>query len=146
MVQDAGLLTFELIDTDPDWPGFTVTARSGAFSGSTDIWLSRADALGFTRELAHFDRLLQGEVRLRAGFGNEPSLVLVVRPYGHSGRLSVEAEVTDNVGGENCHMVRLFFVLPEPGLLTRFRSEFEDLLAGNRTEPACLSSAFAPAA
>jgi hypothetical protein len=146
-------LAFELIDDDALAPGFRVTARGDGYSGSTVIWLIRADADAFLNALEHLDASLNGEALLRAGWvekGEAPAdatadLVLAIRPFGHGGQLDVDVTMRAcaSQGGRNS--ARIWFVIPEPSALTRFRRALHALVGGNLGEPAVLTAALARA-
>jgi hypothetical protein len=146
-------LAFELIDDDPLAPGFRVTARGGDYSGATEIWLMRADAEAFLDALNRLDASLNGEARLRAGWveqGEAPTdakadLVLAIRQFGHAGQLEVDVTVRASASQGGRNSARVWFVLPEPNALTRFRRTLEGLVGGNMGGPAVLTAALARA-
>ena len=144
-------LAFELIDADVRAPGFRVTARGEGYSGNTEIWLMRADADAFLDALDRLDSSLKGEARVRAGWvdqGEAPTdakadLLLRISPWGHAGQLEVDVTMraSDSQGGQN--MARIWFVLPEPSALTRFRRALRGLVEGTNCAPAVLTAAIA---
>jgi hypothetical protein len=142
-------LSFHQIDDDLDTPGFFVEAHGDRYSGVTEIWLFRGHINEFVDALDQLDSSLKGEARLRAGWvdqGEEPSdaaadLVLVIRPWGAAGQLEVDVTMraSATVGGRNS--VRVWFVIPEPNALTRFRKALRSLAGGGAAAPAILTAA-----
>jgi hypothetical protein len=147
----AASVAFELVDADALAPGFHVTAEGDGYSGQTAIWLLRADAEAFLEALDRLDVSLTGEALLRAGWtepGEAPTdakadLVLAIRPFGHAGQLEVDVTLraAASAGGRNC--ARIWFVLPEPSALTRFRRALHPLVAGVVGAPAVLTASIA---
>jgi len=142
-------VAFELVDNDALAPGFRIAAQGDGYSGHTTIWLMRADADAFLDALERLDTSLKGEALLRAGWvdrGESPTdakadLVLAIRPFGHAGQLEVEVTVRARYVGRNT--ARIWFVIPEPGALSRFRRALQPLVAGTQGAPAVLTAAIA---
>jgi hypothetical protein len=142
-------LAFELIDDDALAPGFRVIAQGDGYSGVTEIWLMRADADAFLNALDRLDTSLNGEALLRAGWveqGEAPSdakadLVLAIRPFGHAGQIEVDVTMRASAAQGGRNATRIWFVMPEPSALTRFRRALHALVGGNFGEPAVLTAA-----
>src|SRR5215210_1870556 len=143
-------LAFELIDDDALAPGFRVTAQGDGYSGVTEIWLLRADADAFLDALDRLDASLNGEAFLRAGWveqGEAPTeakadLVLAIRPFGHAGQMEVDVTMRASASHGGRNSANLWFVIPEPSALTRFRRALHALVGRNLDEPAVLTAAF----
>ena len=134
-------LTFDLLDADPDAPGFAVEAQADGYAGATDVWLMRGDALAFADALDALDATLHGEARLRAGWGDVPDLELVIRPHGRAGALEADVRLHASNRWPHRHQVHLRIVLPEPAALTRFRADFRAMLAPGGAPRAVLTPA-----
>jgi hypothetical protein len=149
MVSEASL-AFELIDDDALAPGFRVLAQGDGYSGVTVIWLMRADADAFLNALDRLDATLNGEAFLRAGWveqGEAPTdakadLLLAIRPFGHAGQMEVDVTMHASAAQGGRNTARIWFVIPEPSALTRFRRALHALVGGNLGEPAVLTAAF----
>ena len=146
-------LSFTRIDDDLEAAGFFVEANADGYSGATEIWLFRGHINEFLDSLDQLDSSLKGEARLRAGWvdqGEEPSddaadLLLIVRPWGSAGQLEVDVRMkaSASLGGRNA--ARVWFVIPEPNALTRFRKALRALANGDTATPAILTAAIADA-
>jgi hypothetical protein len=142
-------ISFELIDDDLEAPGFRVSAQGNGYAGVTDIWLMRPDADAFLDSLDRLDASLRGEALLRAGWvepGEEATdamadLLLAIRPWGHAGQLEVDVTVRASASQGGKNMARIWFVLPEPNVLTRFRHALRALAAGGVGAPPVILTA-----
>ena len=144
-------VAFELVDHDALAPGFRVTAQGDGYSGHTTIWLMRADADAFLDALERLDTSLKGEALMRAGWVEraelptdaKADLLFAIRPFGHAGQLEVDLTLRARDGGGGRNSVRIWFVIPEPSALTRFRRALHPLVAGTVGAPAVLTAAVA---
>jgi hypothetical protein len=143
-------LSFTRIENDPDFLGFAVEVRAEGFAGATEAWMSRGDLDRFLDELDALDSSLRGEARLTCAWvkvGQPPSLddtdlKLVVRPYGHAGRLQADVTVRASSRWTRRHTAHIVFELPEPNALTRFRRALREAAGDPSAAPAVLSPAF----
>ena len=147
MLNGAPFLAIALIDNDPDFPGFAVSAAADGFAGRADVWVSRAAFASFITALDTLDQSLRGEARLQAGWVSDGANVqddeidadVTIRPKGHAGQLQVSVVLCEDRGESDRNIARLSFAVPEPNALTRFRLSLRDIVSTRSTETAVLT-------